>query len=316
MNSQHSFPDEERLDVPLVQVLGHVLRDYRLAGFEHLQVAFAHLGRDLVADVQQLPKAGVVPPVLRVVAERARELLGRPAPHLFLRGQLRAVYVNHRRVRRAQGFDVVERHGVNLLGERETFAAALGEADDLFEPGRAGGLHVDAGPGARERLADRRVDGELVAAGVDAQLEVVGEIITAHGVSDDGDVFIKLLLELRHVADVVNALVEAAGELRRDGLGRNLLIRNRGEDDEEFGWRLRAVGLVHRDLRDEVALALQLRDVAVDAPGVPDGLEVLRGDALDLGARRLERLRDAGNLKAADEFGVALDESPHSARVG
>src|SRR5204863_8198903 len=138
-------------------------------------------------------------------------------------------------------------------------------------------------------------------------------VVSPDGVRDDGDVLVELLLELRHVADVIDALVEAARELRRYRLGGNPLIRNRGEDDEEFGRRLRAVGLVHRDLRDEVALALQLRDAAVDAPGVLDGLEVLRGDALVLGARRLERLRDAGNLKAADEFGVALDESPHLA---
>src|SRR5919198_521680 len=119
----NSFTDEQRSDVALVEVLRHVARDRRLARFEHLQITLAHLGRDLVADVQQLPQARVVAPVARVVAEGAGELLRRPALHLRLRGELRAVDVDHRRVRGAQGVNVFERVGVNLFGEREPFAA-------------------------------------------------------------------------------------------------------------------------------------------------------------------------------------------------
>ena len=103
-------------------------------------------------------------------------------------------------------------------------------------------------------LMDRGVDGELVAAGVDAELEVRRQAVVCDGVTDGGHVEGHLARELRDVADVVDALVEAAAEFRGDGLDGNLLVGDGAEDDEQFGGRLRGVGLVHRDFRDEVPL--------------------------------------------------------------
>ena len=62
--------------------------------------------------------------------------------------------------------------GVDFLGELQAVAARFGQADELFEPGGAGGLDVHARVEvAVERAADGRINGELVAAGVDAELE-------------------------------------------------------------------------------------------------------------------------------------------------
>ncbi len=45
---------EERLQVTFVEVRCHIAGNCRLTGFEHFQIAVAHLGGDFVADVNQL----------------------------------------------------------------------------------------------------------------------------------------------------------------------------------------------------------------------------------------------------------------------
>ena len=86
-----------------------------------------------------------------------------------------------------------------------------------------------------------------------AQLQVrrQAELLDREG--DHREVVAELLLELREVADVIDALVEPAGELRGDRLHRHALVRERREDEQQLGRRLRGVGLVHRDFGDEVA---------------------------------------------------------------
>ena len=120
---------------------------------------------------------------------------------------------------------MVQCGGVDFLRQFQPVAARLSEADDFFQPRRAGGLDVQPGTEARQRAADGRVDRKLVAAGVDAEFEIGEQTVALHRMGDDGEILIKLLLELRHVTDVVHALVKASRELRRDGLHRNLLVR-------------------------------------------------------------------------------------------
>ena len=112
---------------------------------------------------------------------------------------------------------------------------------------------------------------------MDAELEIRGQAVLPHGVGDDGEVVVKLLLELREVADVVNALVEAAGELRRDRLQTDAFVRERREDHQQLRRRLRRVGFIHRDFGDQVVLRpSSAGDVAVDVSrGMCRG-EVLR----------------------------------------
>ena len=119
------------------------------------------------------------------------------------------------------------------------------------------------------------IDGKLVAAGVDAQLEIFRQAKLLDGVGDGRNVQRKLAFELRHVAHIVHALVEAAAELGRDGLDGDAFIGDGGQDDEQLGGTLRAVGLVHRDLGNEVAFALGVYDFAVDLAGLLDGGEIL-----------------------------------------
>ena len=128
---------------------------------------------------------------------------------------------------------------------------------------------------------------------------------------------LKFLLELRHVADVIDALVEAAGEFGGDRLDGDLLVGDRRENHQQFGRRLRAVGLVHRHFGDEVAGALGGGDVPIDLAGVLHR----RADTCPRCARHrprvdVERRRDARNLHAADQFGMPVDEGLDGAGVG
>ena len=298
------------------EVAGHIARAGLAAGLELLEVARAHLGGDLEADVDELADVGVVERVLLVVAQGADELLAGPAVDDGGGRELGTVDVDDGRVGLAELVHVRQGFRVDLLGEGEAGAAGFGEADDFLEPGRARGLHVDAGAVLGEGAADGRVDGELVAAAVDGELQVGREAVLLHRVGDDAEVVVELAFELGEVADVVDALVETAGELRGDGLDRHAFVGDGGEDDEQLGRGLGAVGLVHRDLGDEAADALHGDDVAVDLAGFLDGEQELGGRALDVGARGRERTVDAGEGERADELRVAVDEGLDRGGVG
>ena len=141
-----------------------------------------------------------------------------------------------------------------------------------------------------------------------AQLEVGGQAVLPDGEGDHGQVVVELLLELGDVAHVIDALVEAAGELGGDGLDRNPLVGDGGQDDQQFGRCLRRVGLVHRNFGDEVAAAAFLVHVAVDGARLLHGREILAGDLRDGVAGDGERLVDAGDAHGSLKFRMTLDE--------
>lgn len=161
--------------------------------------------------------------------------------------------------------------GINLLRKRQPLSASFGEADELFEPSGAGCFHMKSGTVLFDEAIDDRIDRKLVAPGVDAEFERVGQPEFTNGKRDDAQVFIKFLLELRKVADVINALVEASGELRRDRLRRDTFSRDHCEDEQQLGWRLRRVGFVHRHFGDKSARPLSLCDMPIDAAGFLHG---------------------------------------------
>ena len=173
--------------------------------------------------------------------------------------------------------------GVDLLRQHQSVAARLCQPNHFLQPGRSGGLHVHAGSGAGQCAANDRIQRELVAAAVDAELEIRRKAVPRHRVGDHREVIVELAFELGQVAHVIDTLVEAAGELWRDGLHPHLLICQRGQDDEQFQRRLRRVGLVHRHLGDQVSLALRRDDVAIDLPGVLDGQQILAHHDLHVG---------------------------------
>ena len=90
------------------------------------------------------------------VAKRRGE--GGPVPVIDLAGfaQPAPVDVDDRRVGLDTLVDVLERGAVDFPGHREAVAARLGEANDLLEPGGAGGLEVEARVLAPDDLADPR----------------------------------------------------------------------------------------------------------------------------------------------------------------
>ena len=149
-----------------------------------------------------------------------------------------------------------------------------------------------------------------------AQLEVARKLVLAGGEGDHRQVVVEFLLELRQVAHVIHALVEAAGELRRDGLDGNLLIGDGRQNDEQLGRSLRRVGLVHGDFRHEMVRAFALRDVAIDAPGFLDGKKILAGDRLDRLPRGRERLGDSRDAQPPDQLRMPPHERFHVRRRG
>lgn len=258
------------------EVAGDALGDDGVVCLEGVEVAVTHLGGDLEADVEELADVGVVAGVALVVREGADVLLGGPAVDFLGAGELGVVDVDDGGVGLAEGFFFVEGLGVDFLGEVEGVSTGGGESDDFFEPVGAGGLDVEAGAGAGDGFFDGLVDGELIGAGVDGELEGLGEAVGFDGVSEDGEVVVELLLELSDVADVVDSLVKAAGELGRDGLDGDALVGDGGEDDEHLGGDLGGVSFVHGNFGDEViGAAFGCEDVVVDRLGLLGGLEEL-----------------------------------------
>ena len=114
--------------MPVIQILNNVSGYRFFTRCQRLQITLAHFGRDLVANVKQLSEVGIELFILLIVPERRDELRGSPTPNRLFRRQLRAINVNHRRVRRAQRVDVVERMVINLFGELQACAVALSQA--------------------------------------------------------------------------------------------------------------------------------------------------------------------------------------------
>ncbi len=63
---------------------------------------------------------------------------------------------------------------------------------------------------------------------------------------------------------------------------------------------LGAIGLVHRDLGDEVACAFGAHDLAIDLAGLFDGGEKLLRGLAEVWRCNFESLVDAGELNAAE----------------
>ncbi len=157
---------------------------------------------------------------------------------------------------------------------------------------------------------------------MDRELEAHGQAQSLRGPLGDLHVGLEFLEEVGHVSDVVDALVEAAGELGRDGLDGHALVGEAREDHGQLRGALGALGLVHRDLGHEVVLARgaapQLDHAAIGLRGLADGVEVALGGGahrglVELGgqpgrgrqARALphESLDDRGIGGLADEVG-------------
>ena len=242
------------------------------------------------------------------MAQGSGELCGSPFGNFSGGGESGPVDVDHRGVRCTQFVDVLQRGRVQVFGQLQPVTAGLGQADDFFEPGGACSLQVQASPGASDGSGDGSVNGELVAARVDAELELGGQAIASDGFCDNGQVVVELPLELGHITDIIHALVETAGEFRCDGLHRHAGLSQRCQDDHQGRWGLRRVGLVHGHLGDEAPHALGFCDVPIQRAGLLGGLEELGGDVLDILASRDERFGNTRYDLDSDQLGMPLQE--------
>jgi hypothetical protein len=113
---------------------------------------------------------------MRVVAQRGGVLLGGPLVDVSRRvGSLAGVDVDDGCVGTAQLFAMRERFSIDLFGESETVAAGFGEADEFFEPRGSSSFEMHADIEALDVRDGGGIDGELVAAGVDTELEIGGQ---------------------------------------------------------------------------------------------------------------------------------------------
>src|SRR2546426_9710660 len=65
-----STPNEQGLQVPVIQILNNVSGYRFFTRYQRLQITIAHFGRDLVTNVEQLPEVGIEFSILLIVPER------------------------------------------------------------------------------------------------------------------------------------------------------------------------------------------------------------------------------------------------------
>ena len=104
-------------------------------------------------------------------------------------------------------------------------------------------------------------------------------------------------------------MLKRPGELGRDGLHGNALVRERGENDQQLDGRLRLVGFVHRDFGDELARALGLFDMTVNRARFLHREQKFIRDDLDLGPGGLNAPPSMPGISTVpDKLGVPVGE--------
>ena len=197
---------------------------------------------------------------------------------------------------------------IDVFGEREAVSSGFGQANQLFEPCGASSLEVYAGIEAFHCGVDCGVDGEFVAAGVNAEFEIAGQTEVIDRIGDGGNIKSEFVLELFEISLIVDALIKTATEFGRNGLDWDAFVGNGGKNDEKFEGSLCAVRLVHRYLGDEVSFFSGVHDDAIDFSGLLHCGEVLlRGFSQKVG-RDAEGFRESLERNGGEEFGMAIHE--------
>ena len=297
------------------QVGRDVFGDDGAVRFQGIGVAAAELGGDFEADVEELAEVRIILLAGGDVAQGVDVLLAGPGVDGLGAGKLAVINVDDGGVGLTQGVFVVEGLGIDFFGKGEGVAPGFGEADEFFQPVGAGSFDVESGAGACDGAADGGVDGEFIRAGVDAEFQGGGQMVGLDGVGDDGEVVVEFFFKLRHIADVIDAFVEAASEFRCDGLHGHAGIAEGGEDDQQFGGRLGAIGFIHGDFGDKV-IALVHDDVLIDGTGFLRGEQEFVGNARGFFFGDLEGGIDARDGDGADELGVAGEKGADVFRAG
>src|SRR5215831_9952464 len=115
---------------------------------------------------------------------------------------------------------------------------------------------------------------------MNAELQILRQIVLSDRISDDGEIFIELFFKLSEIAYVIDAFVEPAGELWRDSLRGNRLVGNGRENDKQFDRGLRSVRLIHRNFGNELPLSLRRFNLPIKTTCLLNGFQVLAGNSL------------------------------------
>ena len=290
-------------------IRGDVVADNVFKLVQRIEIAVAHLGGDTEGDVQHLAEMHVVVRAGLVVAQRLRELLRRPFRDFRRFRQFGGIDIDNRRIRDAQFFAAFVGICIDVFCEFQAVTASSCKSDQFLQPCSARRLQMETRVRLVDGFVDDRIDGELVAARMDAQLQIRRKSELLDGELDNGDVFIEFAFEDFQIADVIDAFVKTACEFRRDCLGWNPFVREGGENEQHVARRLRDIRLVHGDFRNEIAFALRLQDVTVELACFLHGQKILVRDDF-----RLRLVNDNGAVDAgyrqllADEILMFVQE--------
>ena len=131
---------------------------------------------------------------------------------------------------------------------------------------------------------------------MDTQFKGVGQPELLNRKSENSNIFFKFHFKLCQVAHVIHTFIEAAGEFWGDGLHRHLLHGQHCENQKKFVWRLRAIGFIHGNFYDKIAIFLVCEDMPVDRACRDHGLEKFARSLIDGGGTQNQRSRHAGDV--------------------
>ena len=114
---------------------------------------------------------------------------------------------------------------------------------------------------------DAGINGKFVAAGMYAQLQVMGQTELSDGILQNTDIRFELAVEAIDISHKVDPLVESSGKLWRNRLQRNVFAGKGCQDHQQLCGALGHIGLIHRHFGDKVLTAL----FAFNMPVYPAG---------------------------------------------
>src|SRR5215510_968509 len=149
---------------------------------------------------------------------------------------------------------------------------------------------------------------------MDAQLERGWQTVLFNRKGDYSEVFAEFLFELADVANVIDALIEPAGEFWGNGLDRYGFISDCSEDEQQFGRSLGLVRLVDRHLGNERATAPLVGNMAVNLACFLGSQQIFAREFFDICQRGPESMVNARNVDLPDQLRVAADKARNRLR--
>jgi len=187
-------------------------------------------------------------------------------------------------------------------------AACFGKPDEFLQPGGAGCFQVKPRAETADGPADWGVNGKLVAAGMHREFQIGRQAELLDGKGDYRQIFIKFLLKLLQISDVIYPFVESAGKFGGDGLRGDALAGDGRQNQQQFYRRLRLVGFIHRHLGDKLSFAFSGNQIAVYLACLLHGQEVFGGGGLKGFFTDDDGPFDAGNLQRAEKIAAGADK--------